>query len=145
MSIFTPLQKSVIDYIIAENEDLRLHVAEERAGYAADRRTEFNKRCETLKKPLVETARFIEELEQQKYIRTLRKPIQIEELPKDYGEHWRRYENFYMSELEPLIFACTSLFIPRLKLYKYWEQINRKESMRIRPLAVGSGYGKRPV
>jgi hypothetical protein len=42
-----------------------------------------------------------------------------------------------MSELEPLVFACTSLFIPRLKLYKYWEQINRKESHRSRPLAAG--------
>jgi hypothetical protein len=159
MSLFTPLQKSVIEYIIAENENLeppdneitgymrafeggfsrekqftcflpmvtkvQLYVAEERAGYGADRRTEFSKRCEQLKKPLVETARFIEKLETREYIRTLRKPAEPETLPKDYGEHWRRYENFYMNELEPIIFACTSLIIPRLKLYKYWENLCR--------------------
>jgi hypothetical protein len=41
-----------------------------------------------------------------------------------------------MSEIESLIFACTAIIIPRLKLYKYWELMNRKEKQPIRPVAV---------
>jgi hypothetical protein len=167
----TPLQQSVIDYIIAENEGLNppensvtdcmrafeggfspdkpftcymptvnkvlLYVAEERAGYGADKRSDFNKRWEKLKQPLVETAKFIEELERKEWIRILIRPHETGELPQNYGRHWRRYENFYMSEIESLIFACTTIIIPRLKLYKYWERTHTKEpEKKVRPIAV---------
>jgi hypothetical protein len=89
-----------------------------------------------LKAPLVKTAQCIEELERKGYIRILIRPRETEKLPPDYGEHWRRYENFYKSEIDSLIFACTALIIPRLKLYKYWELMNRKEKQPIRPIAV---------
>jgi hypothetical protein len=113
-------------------------VAEEQAGYGADKRSDFNKRCDTLKAPLVKTAQCIEELERKGYIRILIRPRETEKLPQDYGEHWRRYENFYMSEIESLTFACTTIIIPRLKLYKYWEQTHDKEpAKKIRPVAVG--------
>jgi hypothetical protein len=94
-----------------------LYVAEEGAHDSADRRSEFNKRCEALKKPLVETANFIIDLMNHDYLRVIMKHDKIE-LPPNYGAHWRRYEAFYASEMDALSFVCSAWLIPRLKLYR---------------------------
>jgi hypothetical protein len=105
-TLFMPVSTKVI-----------LYVAEEGANESADRRSEFNKRCEALKKPLIDTANCIIDLVQHDYIRIITKHSN-EELPRNYGAHWRRYEAFYMSELEPLLFVCSHWLVPKLKLYK---------------------------
>jgi hypothetical protein len=114
-----------------------LYVAEEQAGFGTGKRSDFTKQCDALKPVLIGTARCIEELERKGYIRVLIRPRETEPLPPDLAEHWRRYENFYMSEIEPLIFACTTILIPRLKLYKYWEQThNTYPEKKVCPVAV---------
>ncbi|MDR3171111.1 MAG: hypothetical protein LBU17_05695 [Treponema sp.] len=105
-TLFMPLATKVI-----------LYVAEEGANESADRRSEFNKRCEALKKPLVDTANFIIELVHHDYVRIIAKHSDVK-LPKNYGAHWRRYEAFYMEELEPLRFVCSNWLVPKLKLYR---------------------------
>jgi hypothetical protein len=94
-----------------------LYVAEEGANDGADRRSEFNRRCETLKKPLLETANFIIDLVEHDYLRVIARH-ERGELPPNYGTRWRRYEAFYASELEALCFACSAWFVPKLKLYR---------------------------
>jgi hypothetical protein len=155
--IITQLQKNVITYIIAENEETEppqndtahfmhafeggfsplmpftlfmpvatkviLYVAEKGANESADPRSVFNKRCEILKKPLIDIADFITDLVQHDYIRIIAKHSKVE-LPKDYGAHWRRYEAFYMSELESLLFVCSHILVPKLKLYKLLKLIS---------------------
>ncbi|MDR3341554.1 MAG: hypothetical protein LBT14_01985 [Treponema sp.] len=105
-TLFMPVSTKVI-----------LYVSEKGANESADKRSEFNKRCETLKKPLLDTANFIIDLAEHDYLRLIKKQSKVE-LPQNYGAHWRRYEAFYMSELESLIVVCSNLLIPKLKLYK---------------------------
>jgi hypothetical protein len=94
-----------------------LYVAEEGANDNADNRSEFNKRCEVLKKPLVDTANFIVDLVNHDYLRVIARHDRVE-LPPNYGAHWRRYEAFYASEMDALCFVCSTLFVPKLKLYR---------------------------
>jgi hypothetical protein len=118
-----------------------LYVAEEQAGFGTGKRSDFTKQCDTVKPLLVGTARCIEELERKGYIRVLIRPRETEHFPQNFGEHWRRYENFYMSEIESLIFACTTIIIPRLKLYKYWEQTHNKgPEKKVRPVAANTQH-----
>ncbi|MDR3343145.1 MAG: hypothetical protein LBT14_10255 [Treponema sp.] len=105
-TLFMPVSTKVI-----------LYVSEKGANESADKRSEFNKRCETLKKPLIDTANFIIDLVEHDYLRLIKKQSKIE-LPQNYSAHWRRYEAFYMSEIESLIVVCSNLLIPKLKLYK---------------------------
>jgi hypothetical protein len=150
--ILTHLQRDVIAYILAANEDqdppensvahfmrafeggfspampftlfmptanrVILYVAEEGANDSADRRTEFNKRCEALKKPLIETANFIIDLANHDYLRVITKHEQVE-LPPNYGAHWRRYEMFYGTEIDTLRFVCSAWLVPKRKLYRF--------------------------
>jgi hypothetical protein len=95
-----------------------LYVAEEGASDRADRREFFNKRCETLKKPLLDTADFIVELVNHDYLRVIPKTAKVE-LPANYGTRWRRYEAFYASESDALRFVCSAWLVPKRKLYRF--------------------------
>jgi hypothetical protein len=95
-----------------------LYVAEEGANDSADRRSEFNKRCETLKKPLMEIANFIIDLANHDYLRVITKHEKVE-LPSNYGAHWRRYETFYGTEIDALRFVCSAWLVPKRKLYQF--------------------------
>jgi hypothetical protein len=95
-----------------------LYVAEEGANDSADRRTEFNKRCETLKKPLVEIANFIIKLVEHNYLHVITRHDKID-LPPNYGAHWRRYETFYGTEIDALRFVCSAWLVPKRKLYRF--------------------------
>ncbi|MDR3341577.1 MAG: hypothetical protein LBT14_02105 [Treponema sp.] len=121
-TLFLPLSTKVI-----------LYVAEEGANKSADRRSEFNKRCEALKKPLIETAKFIIDLVKHDYIRIIAKRSDVE-LPENYGAHWRRYEAFYPSELEVLIVVCSHWLVPKLKLYKFLKVGEEKSHQLIKTL-----------
>jgi hypothetical protein len=94
-----------------------LYVAEEGASDRADRREFFNKRCEALKKPLIDTADFIVELANHDYLRVIPKTTKVE-LPANYGSRWRRYEAFYASEIDMLRFVCAAWLVPKRKLYQ---------------------------
>jgi hypothetical protein len=149
--ILTHLQRDIIAYILASNEEREppmnsathfmrafeggffpdmpftlfmptmnrviLYVAEEGASDRADRRELFNKRCEALKKPLLDTADFIVELVSHDYLRVIPKTAKLE-LPANYGAHWRRYEAFYASESDALRFVCSAWLVPKRKLYR---------------------------
>jgi hypothetical protein len=94
-----------------------LYVAEEGANDSAGRRPEFNKRCEALKRPLIQIANFITDLVDHSYLHVIARHDKIE-LPPDYGAYWRRYEAFYGAELDAMRFVCSNWFVPKLKLYR---------------------------
>jgi hypothetical protein len=150
--ILTHLQRDVISYILASNEEREpptnsatpymqafeggffptmpftlfmpvvtkviLYMAEEGANDNADKRSEFNKRCEIIKKPLMEIAGFIIDLVEHDYLRVIAKHERME-LPPNYGAHWRRYEAFYASEIDALRFVYSAWLVPKLKLYQF--------------------------
>jgi hypothetical protein len=95
-----------------------LYVAEEGANDSADRRSEFSRRCEVLKKPLVQIANFIIDLANHDYLRVIVKYERVE-LPPNYGAHWRRYETFYGTEIDALRFVCSAWLVPKRKLYRF--------------------------
>ena len=94
-----------------------LYVAEEGANDSADRRSEFSRRCEVLKKPLVQIAKFITELVDHNYLHVITRHDKVE-LPPNYGAHWRRDETFYGAEIDALRFVCSNWLVPKLKLYR---------------------------
>jgi hypothetical protein len=105
-----------------------LYVAEEGANDSADRRSEFSRRCEVLKKPLVQIANFIIELVDRNYLHVITRHDKIE-LPPNYGVHWRRYEAFYGTEIDALRFVCSAWLVPKRKLY--WFEKTHSEKPRI--------------
>jgi hypothetical protein len=105
-TLFMPLATKVI-----------LYVAEEGANESADKRSEFNKRCEALKGPLLSTANFLIDLVDHDYLRVIAKHNTVEP-PPNFGARWRRYEAFYSSELASLCFVCSNWLVPRMKLYR---------------------------
>ena len=150
--ILTHLQRDVISYILASNEEREppvnsatpymqafeggffptmpftlfmpvvtkviLYVAEAGANESADKRSEFNKRCEIIKKPLVGIANFIIDMVEHDYLRVITKHERVD-LPANYGAHWRRYEAFYASEIDALRFVCSAWLVPKRKLYRF--------------------------
>jgi hypothetical protein len=164
--ILTHLQRDVIAYILALNEEREppansatpymqafeggffptmpftlfmpvvtkviLYVAEEGANDSADKRSEFNKRCEIIKKPLMEIASFIIDLVEHDYLRVIAKHERVE-LPPNYGAHWRRYEAFYASELDALRFVYSAWLVPKLKLY----QLDKPRTVKITAFQSG--------
>jgi hypothetical protein len=150
--ILTHLQRDVIAYILAANEEREpplnsatpymqafeggffptmpftlfmpvvtkviLYVAEAGANDSADKRSECIKRCEIIKKPLMEIANFIIDLVNHDYLRVIVKHERVE-LPANYGAHWRRYEAFYGPEIDTLRFVCSAWLVPKQKLYRF--------------------------
>jgi hypothetical protein len=93
-----------------------LYVAEVGANDSADKRSEFNKRCEIIKKPLIETANFLIDLVEHDYLRVIVKHNTVEP-PPNFGAYWRRYEAFYGTEIDALRFVCSTWLVPKRKLY----------------------------
>jgi hypothetical protein len=106
-----------------------LYVAEAGANDSADKRSEFNKRCEIIKKPLVEIANFIIDLVNHDYLRVILKHEQVE-LPPNYKTYWRRYEAFYRTEIDALRFVYSAWLVPKQKLYR----LEKPRVMKIVPL-----------
>jgi hypothetical protein len=115
-----------------------LYVAEEGANDSADRRSEFSRRCEVLKKPLVQTANFIIELVDHNYLHVITRHDKIE-LPPNYGTHWRRYETFYGAEIDSLCFVCSAWLVPKRKLYRFEKpQLEKPSSVKLRIIKAES-------
>ena len=92
-----------------------LYMAEDGANDSADKRSEFNKRREIIKKPLVGIANFIIDMVEHDYLRVITKHERAD-LPANYGTRWRRCEAFYASEIGALRFMCSAWLAPKLKL-----------------------------
>jgi hypothetical protein len=110
-------------YVPVANKVL-LYVYEEGANFAAGPRATFNKKCEPIKKALLEAACFInEQLIVENYVRVIEKP-ETERFKEDvHGPFWRRFETFFPHEIGSLKFVCTHLFIPKMKLIAIGQQV----------------------
>jgi hypothetical protein len=157
MKQLTPLEKDIITYLIAENEEtdeqfeiapymrafsgeynkhtpfflgqpeagrIILFVQKEQFTNDAVQFTQFTQYGKEIKQHLYTIADFIIYLVQRDYLRTIHKSAQ-ERIngPPDLPDRWRRYDNFTIAEIKAFTFACSMHFIPRLKLYKYWNEL----------------------
>jgi hypothetical protein len=111
-----------------------LYVAEAGANDSADKRSEFNKRCEIIKKPLVEIANFIIDLVEHDYLRVIVKHNTVEP-PPNFGAYWRRYEAFYGTEIDALRFVCSTWLVPKQKLYLLEKlRVKKPRAVNVAPL-----------
>jgi hypothetical protein len=102
---------------------LFLYVYEENCNIKGIPRSEFNKRCKSIIKPLVEIAKFIEYLYEKEYITMEYKGNRMKMLPEGVHKYWRRYEGFYPDESEPIIFVRSIAITPARKLYELRETL----------------------
>jgi hypothetical protein len=89
--------------------------------------TQFTQECKKIKQQLYNIADFIIYLVQHDYLRTIHKSDQERiECPLDLPDQWRQYDDFTIAEIKAFTFVCSMHFIPRLKLYKYWNESLKK-------------------
>jgi hypothetical protein len=151
MDSLTSLQRQIIAYIIAENEEIEepnpltpyMHAlsgslipdmhftlyrkknqkknelimyVQERSGEPSEY---FRARCKSIKEELLVIADFMGYLAQQRYVRI----IERFSYPLDIPEHWQKYEDFGPVEAVSLSFTYSSILVPRLTLYNFWETL----------------------
>jgi hypothetical protein len=148
---FTSFQQSIINYLIAENEEIPppdelvdlMRAIQGR--YEPDMRFtlcnlennglilyvlidehnpgHFKGRCADIKNRLMEIADFIHYLWRKGAVRTI--PKEKTESPPDLPEHWQAYTGFAPAERNLLYFASSVQVVPRLQLYDYWEAVQQ--------------------
>jgi hypothetical protein len=148
MQPFTITQQTIINYIIAENEeteepnmlspyiraiagrvepDMRFTLCNTKvAGLILYLDTheespeQFKTKAAVIKNRLLEIADFILYLIQEDYVRTMLK--EQSQFPPDIPEQWQPYKEFTLAEQKALVFTGSMQVIPRLKLYEYWRK-----------------------
>jgi hypothetical protein len=96
---------------------LILYVYEENCNDSASPRREFIKYCKNIVKTLVEIADFIIFLHEKQFVNAEYLGNKARLLPSGYQKCWRRFEEIYASESEPLIFVRALNITPTEKLY----------------------------
>jgi hypothetical protein len=100
-------------------------VHDTRASGEWDDSRAFYPLCEQIKRQLLPIADCIGFLVQNDFVRVSYKSIGEQEHPsKDELEHWRKYEQFTMDELDSLLYACSVRIVPKFKLYKAMELVS---------------------
>jgi hypothetical protein len=105
-TLHTPVKNKI--YLYYNAADFKVLYMERRA---------FTGICENIKKRLVDIALFITFLIDKGCVVPDYKQPSCFELPKDSQKHWRRYQEFYPSESEPILFVKSITPIPSSKLY----------------------------
>jgi hypothetical protein len=82
---------------------------------------EFTKRCRVITRTLVEITNFIILLQEQEYINAEYKRSATKMPPDGFQKYWRRYEQFYPNESDPIIFVKSISITPARKLYELRE------------------------
>jgi hypothetical protein len=108
-----------------ENERIVLFVQKEQ--FINVHITQFTQHCKELKQCLYNIADFIIYLVERDYVRTIHKSEQERiACSADVPDRWRQYDDFTIAEIKAFTFVCSMHFIPRLKLYKYWNESLKK-------------------
>lgn len=84
---------------------------------------EFTKRCRVITRTLVEITDFIILLREQGYINAEYRRNVIKTPPDGFQKCWRRFEQFYPNESEPIIFVKSISITPTRKLYELRETL----------------------
>jgi hypothetical protein len=101
---------------------LVLYVYEENCYYLGSPRRIFNDKCRKIVAGLSEVAGMLIEMEEQGCITLEYSGRSRSELPADHAKNWRKYENFYPSESEALLYVMSVKITSIEKLY----QLNRR-------------------
>jgi hypothetical protein len=89
--------------------------------------TQFTQHGKELTQRLYNIAEFIIYLVERDYVRTIRKSEQERIVcSPDVPDRWHQYDDFTSVEIKAFTFVCSMHFIPRLKLYKYWNESLKK-------------------
>jgi hypothetical protein len=82
----------------------------------------------------VEIANFIIDMVEHDYLRVIMKHERVD-LPSNYQVYWRRYEAFYVSEIDALRFVCSAWLVPKQKLYRFEKvEVEKPRIIKVVPL-----------
>ncbi|MDR3333291.1 MAG: hypothetical protein LBT13_00165 [Treponema sp.] len=158
MHPLTPLEKDIITYLIAENEETgeQFEITPYMGAFSGEYSkhtpfflgqpksgrivlfiqkeqstnvyiTQFTQHSKELKQRLYNIADFIMYLVQRDYLRTIHKSDKERiDCPLDVTDRWHEYDDFTIAEIKAFTFVSSMHFIPRLKLYKYWNESLKK-------------------
>jgi hypothetical protein len=119
--LYTPVVNKLIMYVYEKDCDDN-----------ASPRHEFTWRCKGIVRTLVNIADFLIYLQEERYISGEYRGYKAIPVPKDFKKHWRRFEEFYRSESEPILFIKELDIIPSKKLFSLQDTFHGGELTRNR-------------
>jgi hypothetical protein len=105
-TLYTPTVNKLIMYVYEKN----------RNGSGVSK-YEFRRQCKSIIKTMVEIADFIAYLYEQGYVDGEYAGNKTHQLPDGYRKCWRRFEEFYTSESDTILFVRALEITPTGKLY----------------------------
>jgi hypothetical protein len=112
---FEPGMKFTLHTPVANR--LVMYVYEENCDASATPRYEFTRQCKNIAKTLVTIADFLVYLQEQRYVNGEYRGNKMIPVPKNFKKCWRRFEEFYSRESEPILFVKALAITPTEKLY----------------------------
>jgi hypothetical protein len=104
-TLHTPVVNKLVMYVYEKNCD------------DASPRNEFMQRCRGIARTLVNIADFLIYLQEQRYINGEYRGYKTHLVPKDFKKCWRRFEEFYSRDSEPILFVKSLDISPSDKLF----------------------------
>jgi hypothetical protein len=114
-------------FFLGQPENGRIVLFVQKEQFTNVNLTQFTQHAKELKQRLYNIAEFIIYLVERDYVRTIHKSEQERIVCfLDVPDRWRQYDDFTIAENKAFTFVCSMHFIPRLKLYKYWNESLKK-------------------
>jgi hypothetical protein len=127
MCAFSGAYSKQAPFFLGQPENGRIVLFVQKEQFTNVNLTQFTQHSKELKQRLYNIADFIIYLVEHDYIRTIHKSAQERiACPHDVSDRWHRYDDFIGVENKAFAFVCSMHFIPRLKLYKYWNESLKK-------------------
>jgi hypothetical protein len=120
-TLHTPVVNKLIMYVYEKNCD-----------DSASPRQEFMQRCRGIARTLVNIADFLIYLQEQQYINGEYRGYKTHPVPKDFKKCWRRFEEFYSRDSEPILFVKMLDITPSEKLFVLRDTFQESELTRNR-------------
>jgi hypothetical protein len=120
-TLYTPMVNKLVMYVYEKN-----------CSDGASPRHEFTRRCKGIVKTLVNIADFLMYLQEEEYISGEYRGYKALPMPKNFKKCWRRFEEFYSRESEPILFIKSLAITPNKKLFTLRDSFQDSELTRNR-------------
>jgi hypothetical protein len=118
-TLYTPVVNKLVMYVYEKN-----------CNDNASPRHEFMQRCKGIVRTLVNIADFLIYLQEERYISGEYRGYKALSMPKNLKKCWRRFEEFYSRESEPILFIKALDITPSKKLFALRDSFQNSELVR---------------